>query len=146
MLNWERTFTATRQLFEPHQPYVPRDVLAKDVYWSNTSGSEYDDPRHEKRPTTNVQLEHMADEPTELYGIYPKDATLKSQADAINQLLDQYVLPANKTDVYASECNRHSMRTLFWNAPLTESQADMLKQNPDVRSGCWSRDFSKLSD
>ncbi|KAL8844450.1 MAG: hypothetical protein Q9198_011418, partial [Flavoplaca austrocitrina] len=63
--------------------------------------------------------------------IYSKDVTDKSQADAINQLLDQYVLPANKTDVYASECNRHSMWTLFWNAPLTESQAEILKQNPN---------------
>ncbi|KAL8984377.1 MAG: hypothetical protein Q9205_001640 [Flavoplaca limonia] len=132
MLIWERTFRAIRQLFQPHPPYVPCHVLAKDEYGSTTSGSEYDDPSHEKRPTTNVQLEQRADEPTELYGIYPKDVTDKSQADAINQLLDQYVLPANKTDIYASECNRHSMWTLSWNAPLTEFQAEMLKQNPNI--------------
>ena len=139
MLTWERTFRAMRQLFQPHPPYVLCDVLTKDEYGSTTSGSEYDDPSHEKRPTTNVQLEQRANEPTELYVIYPKDAMVKSQADAINQLLDQYVLPANKSYIHASECNRHSMWILFWNAPLTESQAEILSQNPNVRPGWWSR-------
>lgn len=132
MLTWKRTFRAIRQLFEPHPPYVPRDVHTKDEYGSTTSGSEYDDPNYEKRPTNNVQLEERADEPTELYSIYPKDVTVKRQADAINRLLDQYVSPANKTDIYASECNCDGMWTLFWDAPLTASQADMLKQDPNV--------------
>ena len=91
---------------------------------------QVDQPDQEKQPTSDVQLNQRADEPTELYVIYPKDPTVKSQADAINQLLDQYV--SNKTKIYASECNDHDMWTLFWNAPLTESQAESLKQDPNV--------------
>ncbi|KAL8882518.1 MAG: hypothetical protein Q9198_000498 [Flavoplaca austrocitrina] len=93
---------------------------------------QLDESHPKKQSTDDVELEKRAAELVELYSIYPKDATVKTQADAINQLLDQYVLPANKTDIYASECNRHGMWTLFWNAPLTESKADILKQDPNI--------------
>ncbi|KAL8996676.1 MAG: hypothetical protein Q9169_003848, partial [Polycauliona sp. 2 TL-2023] len=61
------------------------------------------------------------------------DATVKSQAEAINKLLDQHVLPGNKSSIYASECNNHGMFTLFWDAPLNESQAEILKEDPNAR-------------
>ncbi|KAI4283434.1 MAG: hypothetical protein L6R38_002156 [Xanthoria sp. 2 TBL-2021] len=79
-------------------------------------------------------LEQRDDEPAELYVIFAKDVSVKSQADAINQLLDTLV--SNKTRIYASEVNHkvndEDMWTLFWNAPLTASQAEKVKADPNV--------------
>lgn len=78
----------------------------------------------------NHALEGREVESTYLYVIYPKDVTVKSQADAINETLHRYVM--NKTEIYASELNMNNMWTLFWNAPLTQSQADSIKKDPNV--------------
>ncbi|CAO1602020.1 hypothetical protein XANCAGTX0491_005656 [Xanthoria calcicola] len=86
----------------------------------------------EKRPTGSVRLDQRADEPTDIYVIYPQDVTVKSQADAINGILDRVVV--NKTTIYASEVNSHNMWTLFWNAALSESQANMIREDPNVGS------------
>ncbi|KAI4219561.1 MAG: hypothetical protein L6R40_008718 [Gallowayella cf. fulva] len=80
----------------------------------------------------NHALEGREVESTYLYVIYPKDVTVKSQADAINETLHRYVM--NKTEIYASELNMNNMWTLFWNAPLTQSQADSIKKDPNVGS------------
>ncbi|KAL8924380.1 MAG: hypothetical protein Q9172_002727 [Xanthocarpia lactea] len=88
------------------------------------------DHTHQKGNLPKNALGTRQDEPTELYSILPKDVTVKSQADAINKLLDEYV--SDKTEIYASEVNDDNMWTLFWSAPLTESQADTLKKDPNV--------------
>ena len=79
-------------------------------------------------------LAERDDEPTELYVIYAGDVSVKSQADAINQLLDELV--SNKSAIYASEVNDKvngkDMWTLFWGVPLTASQAEKVKANPNV--------------
>ena len=93
---------------------------------------QVDESHQEKKPTDGTQLEKRADEPTELYVIYPKDVTIKSQADAINELLDCIVI--DKTTIYASELNLDGTCTLFWNAALTEAQADMIGKDPNVGS------------
>ncbi|KAL8669180.1 MAG: hypothetical protein Q9224_007752, partial [Gallowayella concinna] len=88
------------------------------------------DPILERDKATGHALQKRDDEPTELYVIYPKDVTIKSQADAINELLDQQV--SNKTAIYASEFNDNNIWTLFWDAPLTEAQAEKVKKDPNV--------------
>lgn len=89
-------------------------------------------PQMEEVPES--ALEQRDDEPAELYVIFAKDVSVKSQADAINQLLDTLV--SNKTRIYASEVNHkvndEDMWTLFWNAPLTASQAEKVKADPNV--------------
>ncbi|KAL8673770.1 MAG: hypothetical protein Q9168_001831 [Polycauliona sp. 1 TL-2023] len=94
--------------------------------------SQVEESRQEKQSTSSERLEERADDLTELYVIYPKDVTVKSQADAINRLLDQYVSPGNKSSIYASECNNHGMWTLFWDAPLSESHAKILRDDPNA--------------
>lgn len=85
-------------------------------------------------------LAERDDEPIELYVIYAGDVSVKSQADAINQLLDTLV--SDKSTIYASEVNRKvngvDMWTLFWGVPLTASQAEKVKADPNV-SKCPSR-------
>lgn len=94
---------------------------------------QVDGSGQEKQPTSSVQLNARDDESTqELYSIYPKDVTIKSQADAINALLDRVV--TNKTSIYASELNLDNTWTLFWNARMTESQADIIRKDPNVSS------------
>lgn len=79
-------------------------------------------------------LAERDDERTELYVIYAADVSVKSQADAINRLLDTLV--SDKSTVYASEVNRKvngvDMWTLFWGASLTASQAEKVKADPNV--------------
>ncbi|KAL8846626.1 MAG: hypothetical protein Q9198_011277 [Flavoplaca austrocitrina] len=74
------------------------------------------------------------EEATELYVIYAKDVSIKSQADAINELLGTLV--SDKSAIYASEVNRkvggEDMWTLFWGVPLTASQAEKVKADPNV--------------
>ncbi|CAO1602019.1 hypothetical protein XANCAGTX0491_005655 [Xanthoria calcicola] len=81
-------------------------------------------------------LAERDDERTELYVIYAADVSVKSQADAINRLLDTLV--SDKSTVYASEVNRKvngvDMWTLFWGASLTASQAEKVKADPNVGS------------
>lgn len=91
---------------------------------------QVDESGQEKQTTGNVRLDQRAHEPTDIYVIYPKDVTVKSQADAINEILDHVVV--NKTTIYASEVNSHNMWTLFWNAALSESQANMIREDPNV--------------
>ena len=79
-------------------------------------------------------LEERDEEATELYVIYAKDVSIKSQADAINELLATLV--SDKSAIYASEVNRkvggEDMWTLFWGVPLTASQAEKVKADPNV--------------
>ncbi|CAL8579770.1 hypothetical protein XPA_005501 [Xanthoria parietina] len=86
----------------------------------------------EKQPTGSVRLDQRADEPTDIYVIYPQDVTVKSQADAINEILDRVVV--HKATIYASEVNAYNMWTLFWNAALSESQANKIREDPNVGS------------
>ncbi|KAL8891539.1 MAG: hypothetical protein Q9192_005730 [Flavoplaca navasiana] len=74
------------------------------------------------------------EEATEVYVIYAEDVSVKSQADAINELLDTMV--SDKSTIYASEVNDKvngkDMWTLFWGASLTASQADRIRADPNV--------------
>lgn len=74
------------------------------------------------------------EEATEVYVIYAEDVSVKSQADAINELLDKIVI--DKSTIYASEVNDKvngkDMWTLFWGASLTASQAETIRANPNV--------------
>lgn len=73
-------------------------------------------------------------ESTDYYVIFAGDVSVKSQADAINQLLDRLV--SDKSTIYASEVNHKilgkDMWTLFWSVPLTASQAGEIKADPNV--------------
>ncbi|KAL8652222.1 MAG: hypothetical protein Q9226_004359 [Calogaya cf. arnoldii] len=93
--------------------------------------------------TPNNSLEERDNEATELYVIYAQDVSVKSQADAINELLGTLV--SDKNTIYASEVNRkvngEDMWTLFWGAPLTASQAEKVKADPNVSNNPVSTRF-----
>ena len=88
----------------------------------------------DSQKVSDKPLAERDQEPTELYVIYAGDVSVKSQADAINQLLDEVV--SDKSTIYASEVNRKvngkDMWTLFWGASLTASQAEKVKADPNV--------------
>ncbi|KAL8890234.1 MAG: hypothetical protein Q9215_002573 [Flavoplaca cf. flavocitrina] len=102
----------------------------RDDYTSISSGSS-EGP--EKRPSS-IGLEDKDDDVAELYVIYANDVSVKSQADAINQLLNTLV--SDKSAIYASEVNDKvngkDMWTLFWGVTLTASQAQYVKADPNV--------------
>lgn len=79
---------------------------------------------------SNKGAEAKRAEETAIYVIYPQNFRDKSQADAINKLLDETV--SDPTKIYASEVNGDGMWTLFWNAALTESQAAAIKADTNV--------------
>ncbi|KAL9632066.1 MAG: hypothetical protein Q9204_003949 [Flavoplaca sp. TL-2023a] len=124
-----RTFRAIRQLFESRPKLVRRRGLMRDDYTSISSGSS-EGP--EKRPSS-IGLEDKDDDVAELYVVYANDVSVKSQADAINQLLNTLV--SDKSAIYASEVNDKvngkDMWTLFWGVTLTASQAQYVKADPN---------------
>ena len=63
-----------------------------------------------------------------LHVVYPKDPANKSQTDAITKLLNDFVQDEKK--IYASESKY--LGIFFWSAPLTKSQAAIVKANPNV--------------
>ncbi|KAI4215435.1 MAG: hypothetical protein L6R36_009385, partial [Xanthoria steineri] len=123
----KRLITLTRELFLSRLEKMEKDDPSPGASQGGTA--KVDGPGQEKQTTGSVRLDQRADEPTDIYVIYPQDVTVKSQADAIDEILDRVVV--NKTTIYASEVNAHNMWTLFWNATLSESQANMIREDPN---------------
>ena len=92
-----------------------------------------DQDLHKEAFNSNA-IEESDTEATDLYVIYAQDVSVKSQADAINQLLERLV--SDKSTIYASEVNDivngKDMWTLFWGVNLTAFQAEQIKADPNV--------------
>ncbi|KAL8851855.1 MAG: hypothetical protein Q9221_003281 [Calogaya cf. arnoldii] len=130
---FSRALKAIRQLFEPHPIRVQRPDTGKTEFVSISSESAPADQDLHKEAFNSNAIEESDTEATDLYVIYAQDVSVKSQAEAINQLLERLV--SDKSTIYASEVNDivngKDMWTLFWGVNLTASQAEQIKADPN---------------